>query len=678
MFSSRPNQFLLLAAVLSACGPVSQAPDGGTGTDGNGQCPVTCTLDEDCCPGQQCIGGVCTLQTPCPSGCNWECDKNSGQICNPATGLCETGSAPLACASDCDCYAGETCLQGQCVATCEADVDCPEGQICGDSVCQPAACQTRQDCAGPVCLVCKNGECVPPADVCVGDEECCVGYHCNFGTCEPDGEGCQADSDCLDPAKPVCVDGKCVPSEPECQIDSDCPGEGQVCQDGCCVQPGCTAQTCPQGQWCDPATGLCKEGCDSNEDCTPPATCDYASHRCVVVDCCGGVCDPVTQVCDPVTCQCTDLCNGDADCPEGTHCDQSTGLCVADVVECDPAEFSSPIQCGDTVSGAFETGCEATQRPGSLAKQFTFTGQAGIRITVNLSSAVDTYLYLLDSTGAILASNDDGGVGNDSEIIFVLEADGGYVIEATTFASGVTGAFDLALTCSQGPGCTEEPIACGDVVTGTWSADCNSYHRSGAYARLYTFADRAGDLVTIDLSSTVDTYLYLLDPTGAVLASNDDNGIGTDSQIQEVLSADATYTIEATTLMPEMTGSFELSLHCAEASECTVPISCGDVIAGSWTGQCQAPDRWGSYGRLYTFEASRNQDITVTLKSQDVDTYLYLLDPEGEIAASDDDGGMGSNSRIAGTVLVGGTWTIEATTYGMDQTGDFELELQCN
>jgi hypothetical protein len=620
---------------------------------------------------------VCTVQGACPSGCNWECDQESGQSCNRDTGLCESTPPPLNCLSDCDCYAGETCSGGHCVAVCEADAECPQGQICGEGVCQPAACQTREDCAGPVCLVCKNGECQPPATVCVGDQECCVGYHCNFGTCELDGEGCLADSDCPDPAQPVCLDGKCVPWYPECQTDADCPGAGQVCQDGRCIQPGCTAETCPQGQWCDLATGLCKEGCDSNLDCTPPAICDYATHRCGQVDCCGGLCDPGSQVCDPGTCQCIDVCTTDTDCPAGTHCDQPTGRCVPDVEECQPADFSSPISCGGTASGTFEPGCEATQRPGSLAKQFTFQGVAGTRITAGLSSAVDTYLYLIGPGNALLASNDDGGAGSDSEIDWVLQADGGYILEATTFSPGVTGAFELTLTCSDESECTE-PVACGAEVSGAWSADCPSIHRSGAYARLYTFAGLAGDRVTIDLSSTVDTYLYLLDPAGAVLAYNDDVGMSTDSQIQETLSADGTYTIEATTLSPHRTGSFDLSLRCAEASDCTAPIACGEQISGSWTGQCEAPDRWGSYGRLYTFEASRNQDITVTLTSRDVDTYLYLLDPDGRVAASDDDGGSGSNSRIEGTVLVGGTWTIEATTYDMDETGDFEVELRCD
>ena len=47
-------------------------------------------------------------------------------------------------------------------------------------------------------------------------------------------------------------------------------------------------ETCPQGTWCDTGDGQCKPGCDSNEDCTPPEACNYVTHQCGQVDCCGG------------------------------------------------------------------------------------------------------------------------------------------------------------------------------------------------------------------------------------------------------------------------------------------------------------------------------------------------------------------------------------------------------
>jgi hypothetical protein len=69
--------------------------------------------------------------------------------------------------------------------------------------------------------------------------------------------------------------------------------------------------------------------------------------------------------------------------------------------------------------------------------------------------------------------------------------------------------------------------------------------------------------VTIDLQSSVDTYLYLLSETGEngnVLAQNDDSNGTYNSQIVRRLPA-GSYTIEATTYSAELTGTFEVSLE---------------------------------------------------------------------------------------------------------------------
>ena len=69
--------------------------------------------------------------------------------------------------------------------------------------------------------------------------------------------------------------------------------------------------------------------------------------------------------------------------------------------------------------------------------------------------------------------------------------------------------------------------------------------------------------MTIDLESSVDTYLYLRSGnarSGAVLHENDDVAPGNlNSRITETLAA-GTYTIEATTYAAGATGSFTLTI----------------------------------------------------------------------------------------------------------------------
>ncbi len=357
----------LLALALAACSGEQLPPD--TGIDGNDggdiDCPVACSNDEECCGQERCLGGVCTLGGDCPQGCNWECNKAAGEICNQATKKCETGVPPVNCQDGCNCYAGESCINAQCTPfggdepPCIDDDNCEDGEVCREGLCRPESCVTREDCGGGDCLVCQDGQCTAPPPVCQGDDDCCVGYRCNFGTCIPVDPGCTSDSNCLDPDFPRCIPPDCFP---ECLSDIDCPLPGQICINTHCESPGCTPEQCAQGQWCNTGTGECEPGCDSNDDCMAPDTCNYATHTCGQVDCCGGVCTPGDQYCDEVTCQCVNPCQGPDDCPPnyncnlgtgkcmctaaacsaGFHCDPVTGMCMPDANECDPNNDQCP------------------------------------------------------------------------------------------------------------------------------------------------------------------------------------------------------------------------------------------------------------------------------------------------------------------------------------------------
>lgn len=98
---------------------------------------------------------------------------------------------------------------------------------------------------------------------------------------------------------------------------------------------------------------------------------------------------------------------------------------------------------------------------------------------------------------------------------------------------------------------------------GTWSSECNSDRREGSYARYFIFTIPMPMSVTIDLTSSVDTYLYLVkgsDLAGDVLDENDDWQDGTNSHISRHLAA-GTYTIEATTYKEEETSDFTLAIN---------------------------------------------------------------------------------------------------------------------
>ena len=107
------------------------------------------------------------------------------------------------------------------------------------------------------------------------------------------------------------------------------------------------------------------------------------------------------------------------------------------------------------------------------------------------------------------------------------------------------------------------------LLSGSWTGQCRSVHYdNGEYARYYNFSLSRRSSVTIDLtSSTVDTWLALYHGSGtggSFITFNDDGGTGTDARINRTLGP-GTYTIEATTLLGGVTGSFTLWLDLSAA-----------------------------------------------------------------------------------------------------------------
>ncbi|GEM_PF-604392 len=80
-------------------------------------------------------------------------------------------------------------------------------------------------------------------------------------------------------------------------------------------------------------------------------------------------------------------------------------------------------------------------------KNYKLTIEKEAAVEINLTSSIDTYLYLLDANGSIIATDDDGGSGYNSKLVKSLAA-GSYTVVAATYSSGQSGGF--IMTTSQG------------------------------------------------------------------------------------------------------------------------------------------------------------------------------------------------------------------------------------
>jgi serine protease Do len=70
--------------------------------------------------------------------------------------------------------------------------------------------------------------------------------------------------------------------------------------------------------------------------------------------------------------------------------------------------------------------------------------------------------------------------------------------------------------------------------------------------------------------------------------------------------------------------------------------------------------------------------ITIEMKSEEIDPYLILLGPNQRDIAQDDDGAGSKNARITVRLPADGTYTLVANSYEASESGAYTLELKAS
>ena len=341
------------------------------------------------------------------------------------------------------------------------------------------------------------------------------------------------------------------------------------------------------------------------------------------------------------------------------------------------------ISLGQGVDGTWVNDCRATHRSGSWARFYTFTVTETTTVRIDLTSSVDSYLYLLSGSGTggtVIAQDDDSGDGVNARIDRNLSP-GTYTIEAATRGIGRAGSFRLELSTAGGPPSCVEPIALDQRINGSWTSDCRATHRAGTYARFYTFTLFEWTNVRIDVTSSVDSHLFLLlgeGPDGTVIGQDNDSGGNRNAQLLRTLAPN-TYTLEVTTTQTGRAGDFTVALTNlggAGGPECgPLQTMLNSTIGGIWNDDCVSAHRPGSLARYYTFSLARPATVQVDVASA-VDTSLFLFRGVvigGDVLARDDEEGDG-DARLR-LRLPAGTYSVEVASAAPDQEGSFTLSL---
>lgn len=107
------------------------------------------------------------------------------------------------------------------------------------------------------------------------------------------------------------------------------------------------------------------------------------------------------------------------------------------------------IRIGDTVGGSLAAG-DASLDSGEYVDRYRFSGRRGQRVAVELTSAAfDAYTILRTPSGRQI-DNDDGQDGTNSRLDTVLDQDGEYQVDVTSYQAGETGSYRFSVSPSQG------------------------------------------------------------------------------------------------------------------------------------------------------------------------------------------------------------------------------------
>lgn len=156
--------------------------------------------------------------------------------------------------------------------------------------------------------------------------------------------------------------------------------------------------------------------------------------------------------------------------PSGTHggiarpfdlyVTQGSSLTGINLKVCNRIPLAAGTPSEATISAA---GCEALDRgPGYYTRIYTFevgygAGKVppGSQVTVyanNVSGISDAYLYLVGPSGDVAAWDDDSGGSMNPRIQYTVDTPGVYLIEPTSYASGMTGTLSVGFDVTGGFG----------------------------------------------------------------------------------------------------------------------------------------------------------------------------------------------------------------------------------
>ena len=242
-------------------------------------------------------------------------------------------------------------------------------------------------------------------------------------------------------------------------------------------------------------------------------------------------------------------------------------------------------------------------------------GQSYVFTTQSIAgSGLDTFLYLRDSAGTLVTSNDDGGDNVYSLIPYTATTTGTFYLDAGTFNDQGTGNYRLFAVALPAAGAdsvlattaTAASVTVGGIAAGNIEAanDHDWFRITLTAGETYIF--RTGGVVA---DGTVDTTLTLRDAAGTQLQTNDDAGEGAYSALRFTATTGGTYYLDVGAFAAT-TGQYTLTA----ATTPPLTLYTNDQIANQLTD-----GYWGGASQRHAFNVAPGGTITFNVQGLTAD-----------------------------------------------------------
>ncbi|HYO81182.1 MAG TPA: hypothetical protein VES20_07260 [Bryobacteraceae bacterium] len=279
------------------------------------------------------------------------------------------------------------------------------------------------------------------------------------------------------------------------------------------------------------------------------------------------------------------------------------------------------------------------------AYKLTVPERGVVRVRM-LSTEVDSFLYVLNRSGAVLVRDNNSGGGRNAEIHMQFAA-GDYTVVAMS-ASGSVGPYQLQLDRERVRSCTPAAIPESGIDADLTETDCREldlalFTSNKAAVDIYNVSITRSSVLTVRMNSTaLDAVLSIHDRQGRRIAADNNSGGGTNALLTISLNP-GDYTLRASSARAT-TGTYNLSSQTSERRSCTaVPLTPDAAVAGELTAaDCRfldflVPAALALNSDHYRVSLKQRTIVRFSMKSGAIDPGLVLFDSNYQYIAENDD-----------------------------------------